>query len=331
MTVLVGIAYLLGKVLQQRKFEDWAKKEFLQVIISAALVGGLVFLFHPTSGALITVFNGLIGPETHYVATISGAPISYSSSECGLTGIEPNTVMCFAVSYLTALSGLIANVFSTIFTLNFVLDLLSKLSFDVIVIEITPLSGLNSVVQVFNTIMQSLVFLGVTVGVEIALMKFIHSVGLTVLLPIGVVLRCFFATRRIGGALMAIAIGLYVVFPLAISLNGLMAGEAFDDSIALIEKTLNDVNAVSPASIYTNSSAILNPEAWMDYFGRMGTNIDTLSDDLKQLPAMYFDLISSLVVQIIFLPFLSLMITVIAIKELAMLFGAEISLGKFEV
>jgi hypothetical protein len=355
MLVLVGFAYLLSKVLNNRKLEEWSKDELVQALISAAMVGGLVLLLAPQNGVLIKVFNSLM-PSGENVTI----PVYYSKAVSGMgntvvttvtfgmvTGvfksglvnetINPNsiycpggsqgTVLCFSYSYLGLLQSSMIGLSEDLLAFNIVIELLASLSLNLILVSLTPLSGLTSVGQVTGSFIQSLMFLGVITGVEMALLQFINSTALSIFLPIGVVLRSFFATRRIGGMLMALAIGLYMVFPLTLALNAVSAGQAQSDSYAQLSDLFSLTGNLNPYTTTTNP----NEAEWANYGSKVSTNLQNLLTLVKILPILAINLLSSLVVQVVFLPLLSVMITLAAIKELAGLFGSEINLSRFEV
>jgi hypothetical protein len=331
MVVLVGIAYLLSRLMSNRKLQDWAKTEFIQVMISAALVGGLFFLMAPGSGLIVVAFNSLV-PDTPDVPqfSISGIP-TVEMSTCGVYGLATDTVICYAHDYLGHLAGQILGLMGIIFSINLILDVLSKLAIDIIVVEIAPLAGLSSIVQVLNSIMQMLLFLGITVQVERALLQFIDSAALTVFLPIGVVLRSFFATRRLGGTLIALAVGLYLVFPLTIALNSVAVKQVEADSLSELGAFLETSKNMNLITYMSGEGDLLSAESWTTYLGNYKDSASSLIDALKSLPSIMMTMVSLLIVQIVFLPILSVMLTIIAIRELALLFGGEINLSRFEV
>lgn len=341
MIVLVGIAHLIGMVMRNQKIKDWAKDEFMQVIISAALVGGIFILFNPTDGTLISAFNSLVDEVSENNGIIvmdeSGeggfGTIGYGpeSVVCDGAGLPKPSIMCFAFSYLSTLFTSVINLIFTLFLINFILEFVSKVAIDIVVVEFAPLSGLSSLISVISLMIQTLMFLEIALGVQMALLKFINSVAMTIFLPIGVVLRSFFATRRIGGALMAIALGLYVVFPLTISLSAISVDQVNEEAFNIIQEAVEAAEGLNPANVLGSEEGPLSVDAWSEYIGTLGESVSSLAETIMKIPGALFGIVSSLIVQIIFLPFLSVMLTVLSIKELAKLLGGEISLGKFEV
>jgi hypothetical protein len=179
--------------------------------------------------------------------------------------------------------------------------------------------------------MQSMIFLGVVAGVEMALLVFIGATALNVFLPIGVVLRCFFATRRIGGLLMAVAIGLYIVFPLTIALNAIAMNSGQDAQLSQDSSNFlaleSEVDNISPFS----SSNLSSYDQLTGFATTADAGLGPVLAGVRSVPVLSTDVLSSMVVQLVFLPVLSVMITALAIKELAGLFGSEINLSRFEV
>ena len=211
------------------------------------------------------------------------------------------------------------------------LDVLSKLSVNIVIVDVTPLAGFSSIVQVFNSVLQSLFFLGILVQIEIALLQFINSTALSIFLPVGAVLRTFFGTRKLGGALIALAVGMYIVFPLTIALDVTALGSMNNDAFAEFQHFYQSTQSLSPIGGSTTGLSLTNPDSWVTYLNTYAANSVGLANAVTSIPKIITTTIASLVVQIVFLPALSIMLTVLAIKELAGLFGSEINLRRFEV
>jgi hypothetical protein len=349
MFVLVGIAHLFSRILRNQKLGDWAKDEFVQAVISAAIVGSLYILMAPQSGVIIQAFDSLIPSGTQIpvwnsivVSSIGqgalpvlggGAGIVYEdvNSSDDACGDMANTPLCYAYDYLALLQESITGLSMDMLAFTSMVGILASLSVNLIVVDIAPLSGLTSVVTICNSVMQSMIFLGVVAGVEMALLVFIGATALNVFLPIGVVLRCFFATRRIGGLLMAVAIGLYIVFPLTIALNAIAMNSGQDAQLSQDSSNFlaleSEVDNISPFS----SSNLSSYDQLTGFATTADAGLGPVLAGVRSVPVLSTDVLSSMVVQLVFLPVLSVMITALAIKELAGLFGSEINLSRFEV
>jgi len=343
MYVLAGLAYLLSKLLSNHSYDEWAKNEFIQTTISAALVGGLFLLMAPGTGIIIIAFNSLVdGADAQQIPVLDsvisplyGAPmpsvtLMTVSTTCSKS-VDSGTVLCFAYNYLGLLVEQVTNLSGMLIYYNTILDIISRISIDVIIVQITPYSGISSIVQVINSAIMSLMFLGVMAAAQQALIVFCNSVALKIFLPIGVVLRCFFGTRRLGGALIAIAIGAYLIFPLTIAMNVFAVQQATADTYAPLVNLSQSIKALNPSSQFSSVGDLESPDKWKGFLGNYTTAANSLTAYISAIPDMFIQIISILVVQIVVLPFLSVMLTVIAIKELAGLFGSEVNLGRFEV
>ncbi len=328
MLMLVGISFVVAKAMTNRKLEDWAKDEFLQVLINAAIVGSLFLLMAPGTGAIITIFNSLVPSEAVYIPTLNVLSGGAVTSTCPPGGVTSGTVLCFASNYLVNLSGQITSIITVLFSIIPMLDMLSKFSIDMVIVSISPMSGYSVFVQVLNTIMQSMIFLTIIVNVENFLLMFIDKVALTLFLPIGIVLRCFFATRRIGGTLIALAVGAYIVFPLMLSLNAIAVNQAMMANFAPLNSAANNLSTLNPFQTYNTSSDFANPSKSVEYLGKITTVSGDVMATVTQLPSLLVTYVGLIIVQIIILPILALIITGIAIKELAVVFGSEVDLGR---
>ncbi len=83
----------------------------------------------------------------------------------------------------------------------------------------TPFYGLNVVTQLIAIASNMTAFALFSVIAQKVLLEFIAQTMFSVFLPVGIVLRCFSLTRRMGSTIMAFAVGLYVVYPLTLVMN----------------------------------------------------------------------------------------------------------------
>ena len=74
------------------------------------------------------------------------------------------------------------------------------------------LSQIQSAVQVLGAA-------AVSATVQASVLMAIAAGALSTLLPLGLILRTFYPTRRLGGFLIALSIGVYVVLPLTYVMN----------------------------------------------------------------------------------------------------------------
>ena len=326
MLILTAIVYVVGKLLANRKVEDWAKDEFIQVMINAALVGALFMLMAPESGLIINDFNAAVPTEAVQIPAIGDASIGAITSTCTL--VRTGTVLCFASNYLISLSNQLISVVSFLLMITPLLDGLAKISMNLGIISLTPLSGFSVFTSIFSSIMQTLIYLDITANVENALLIFSDKVALTLFLPIGVVLRCFFATRRTGGALIALAVGAYLVFPLLICLNAIAVNQAMTSQFEPLVNSAAAISALNPFQTFQSTGDFADPAKQSAYVDLLGQAANAIMEALASLPGVLMTYIALVVVQIVVLPIIDLILTGIAIRELASIFGAEVHLGR---
>jgi len=92
------------------------------------------------------------------------------------------------------------------------------------------------------------------------LLEFINKYVLIVLLPAGIVLRCFTLTRKVGATLMALAVGLYVFYPMALAWDGMIYGSG--TSAGVVPTPSRGTN-----SLMSVLNAVLDPTPWLEVFG----------------------------------------------------------------
>ncbi len=333
MAILVGITYLLGKAFNIRKLEDWAKSEFLQVFISAALVGGLFFLMAPGTGLIVMAFDQLAPDDiaVSFFDVEQGIREEVITSDGCFGNIPDGSLLCYSSNYLNALFYQVGGLLFKLMIANTVLDIVSKIAIDVVFVEITPLSGAQSIVQVLGTFVQTLVIIEIGLQVIIALLHFIASTALNIFLPVGVVLRSFFLTRRIGGLLIGLAVGLYIVFPMTIAMNAIAVDASITPELVQLGEFFNAVDALNVTNAFTSPGALLDAGTWTNYFSNFGTAVTTFFALIGKIPTLLTSIISLLVVQVFVLPLFSIVLTIIAVKELGAFFGSETNLSRFEV
>ena len=88
--------------------------------------------------------------------------------------------------------------------------------------EFQPTAGIGAVMKpAFINSLQMLAVSFIIVRAQLAILDFVTFAMLKFYLPIGIILRSFTPTRRIGGTLIGLTLGLVLVYPYLIILNGL--------------------------------------------------------------------------------------------------------------
>jgi hypothetical protein len=215
--LMMGLAYAIGRLLDNPKFTVWAKTEIFQVAVSIVMVFMVLFLvglvgLDPASGFSINA--GWIDTYTNDQAEYAHPQIEedyniYEVSEAYLQN------MAFfshrAVRASRAMIG-IMDEFSKYTRTPCVPPWLMCLM-GVNGVNVRPLAGGAVFVQTSNMLLYSSTTAYLTVLAQIFLLKFIQSGLIVVYLPMAIVLRSLPFMRQLGGAILAICLALFIIFP----------------------------------------------------------------------------------------------------------------------
>ncbi|MFA6036429.1 MAG: hypothetical protein WC759_05770, partial [Candidatus Micrarchaeia archaeon] len=205
--MLVSIGYILSKGFHLPKLEAWARSEYREVLISALIIAGLVF-----SIGIIDMVNSQFSP-------------AYSSEPSPVcqAAYAPGTTFYTACTYFEHSSDGMLDLYYTLLIADRYIAKLSSFYYNIAVplwlatatVSQSPKGGvsiLSTMIAVGLDTISTSVFLQMAQKV---LLQFFFENSFRWLLPAGIILRTFGLSRKLGGTLIAIAIGTYVVFPLA--------------------------------------------------------------------------------------------------------------------
>ncbi|MDE1871525.1 MAG: hypothetical protein KGI06_04795 [Candidatus Micrarchaeota archaeon] len=331
MLSIAGMILGLGYAIDDRKLKEFGKSEIYQSVINGAIVGILIIAFG-SGGFFTLLINNITG----------GAAITATCEQA----MSSNYAICFAYNYLVGLQpvginganyptlidtsvGLLAPV-SVLYTS---LSLLGSIKLSLGVISIGFYSALNPILTALNYIIEILTAAIISIEVQGILLKFISIIAIPVLLPVGILLRTVYVTRKLGGAVMAIAIGLYAVFPLTYVLDASLANSYITSlssgsvSTFIASETNSNNNIISMTTQISESNKN-DTFGFVSYFTNAINNLVKGFDGfLNQLTSM----VALIIIEVFFLPVFSLILTVISIRELANILGSEISFGKLYI
>jgi len=255
--LIIAFAAMIGHAFNLSEVKAFASSEMMQAVISILLIAGLL--------ALVQFFN-IVALEA---VDIMDMPVNCagSSAPCYLT---------VAIEYLNNVQG-VADQYSQ----NSL-----KESFDRMA---TAMTGMNTQANVWwmafagvNTRINA----GESIEAERAGAMFeatsklmvslyaqkyfleVVSFGIApVLLLLGIILRTFFFTRKLGGLLLAIAIALFIVYPLAFSFAWLTLNVTVygDRTIASIDPSCpSECTAKYPVAFYASEGKLIQFESTQD-------------------------------------------------------------------
>lgn len=177
-----------------------------------------------------------------------------------------------------------------------------------------------------------------------------------VLLVLGIILRTFFFTRKLGGLLLAIALCIYTIYPMMyilfaqqiiISPNSLWfdkwsaltckcdnvgsASDVFSDTLKMYASTyIGTVGAPAlyPFTGWTDANCPVR-FCWVDVFSMIFVGITPSMLALSQLDWLFIvaEVIGRAMVSAVFVPLLITIITVASIKGLSPLLGGDVEIA----
>jgi len=189
----VSIAYMLSRAFHLPRMEAWARMEYRELIVSVILIAGVAFG--------ITLVNAANAQFS------GGADIFQSSYEYldrsaeEMMGVYEKLLI--ADRYVAKMASFYYNIAVPLF--------LATATFSQ-----SPRGGISVLSMMIAVGLDTLsagVFLQMSQKV---LLQFFEENSFRWLLPLGIVLRTFGFTRKLGATLMAIAIGTYAVYPLSL-------------------------------------------------------------------------------------------------------------------
>jgi hypothetical protein len=320
MLAIGGIILGLGFALDNRRMKDFGRNELMESFVNAAILGVLVALFMP--GGLIAGITNSIS----YGVTGNSCSGSYSYAICfsenylmGASGVlidgnnypslfEVSSASLLAVSGLYSIAGLISSI---------------HLSIGIASISFTNL--FKPFLMQLGDVIELLTLSVFSIFMQYSVIKVISYVAVPVLLPIGMVLRTLYFTRRLGGAIMSIAISLFVVLPMSYLLNAsMLQSYNLSSTSQFISSMTTGLNSLSSY----NQSSIENNKISVNSLFSSASSILAASEN----SILYvFRQIMIIVVEVILFPVFSIILTVISAREFARIFGTEVSFSRFDI
>jgi len=312
--VLAGILIGVGRAFSYKKIESFGVEEFFQSLINGAIVGAFAAITELIDSVSSGVVEGVCGT--------------------GETVIEQLT--CVFESTGASIFSLLQELIKLMNTVGYY----QTLSLDFSILSIQPFANLSSVSIILSVQTVILQLIMVLINLNTEILNFIGQNALLLIFPIGLVFRTFFATRKVGAFLIGLSIGMYILYPSFIMIfpspeaeiaNATMNITAINDNVfysavPVIDLTDNaalatKLDVMSGRCFDSNSTECLNATAGyareeVDFVGDLTVAIQISS--IATAKALMFLVVA---------PLLSLIITVIFIKELTKILGGEIGIG----
>ena len=240
-TILTALVYMIGAALMNDRVKTWAKMELTEILYSAVILA-LAFGFVATANGIVNAALNVGSGATAYLrvntpAGIMEEPVNLCAKDNtlldkqdGYAGLGNACHIKLSVYYLRTIydecrkfgqSMLMSYSWTSLGseTAITVQTLFEKSGFEMW----SPWKGFFSMRnQVIETIFNwNMTVMFLTKFQEIVI-RFFALAGFPVIFVLGVLLRTFSFTRRLGGLLMALAIAAYFIFPSLYAFGGLL-------------------------------------------------------------------------------------------------------------
>jgi len=298
-----GILFGVGLGFSVRRLRLLGAEELGQGIISAAMLG-CVMSFALLLQATFSSLPIPVPPSCPQIANPQSSPHAYLA--CNLAALELSQ----------------RSLASLLFRASDITGFASSLQLSLGVVSAQPFFALQSLSQQLSGASNMLYISSALSFLELELAGFIQSSALAVFLPAGLLLRTFFATRKLGAAAMAIAIAAYAVYPLLFTYTFSVSG------------TQKELAAASQlASEFDGKFASL-PLLELDETSAVKDKIDELSSgdfggEAQPLLPSAMRALALSIADLAIYPLLALAVSMVAAFELYRLLSAPIFLPYF--
>lgn len=333
--VLAGIMIGLGKAMGYKRIESFGVEELLQSIVNAAIIGSFAAI-------------------TDLVAVVSSTIVTPTCSQ--------GTVIEQLICNLEFLNVGLFDMFQELVQILNLLGFYESIALDFGAFAISPLTNLSAVSSVLSSQLLSLNLIIILVGLNVQVAEFIGANALGLLFPVGLVLRTLFATRKVGGFLIALSIGLYLFYPTFVLIFPDPQGDIQSSAMIMQNLTNNSFYQTMPVVDLNDNYAIAGKldlmsgkcfdanlsesemcnKSLIDQGFRINvSNVSNLtiwetvvpddlstdfSGDLTEVVQSNSSAMSKALLYSVVAPLFSLMVTIVFVKELASLLGSEIGL-----
>lgn len=194
---VISIAYIIAKAFSLPALEAWTKIEMQEALISA-LVLLIVLATVTSSNEIVSVMTGIPDYMTAAQGTLSYQQEVMRDIFTELMELNHYIAKIAGFSYSQSAGALIVSAYWSR----------------------VPMGGLSALSLPMATAMDQLSLAMLTTSAQKLFLQFFAFVVPTFMLPLALVLRTFPLTRKIGAALIAVAVGLYIIFPFSVILGG---------------------------------------------------------------------------------------------------------------
>jgi hypothetical protein len=211
------------------------------------------------------------------------------------------------------------------------------LNLDFGVLQVQPLANLAGASGILSSQAFALQIILILLGLQLQILQFISQNAIALIFPLGLAFRSFFATRRVGGFLVALAVALFIFYPVfvfifpnpqtdVVAATGQLANFTnrsdyatvpvldLNSNLAVAQK----IDSMSGVAYIINTSEDNSTNTTI----KVSTGVDFTSDITKIIQQNSI-VISKMLMFSVIAPLFSLAISMLFIKELGNILGGE--------
>ncbi|MDO8339345.1 MAG: hypothetical protein Q7T16_01680 [Candidatus Burarchaeum sp.] len=313
---LISIFYMLATALEMPYLQMQIKDEYAQAIVSLIFLVALASMLWSINNVLLPGLAGTFGLTLTDVPGGSHMEAAFDP----ISGVmDP---MAFAKEYTQDITDALSHFTADLEGIALEVGAASSVSTycqilgGVLGFSIVPCSYLNSTMGTLGLLLNALYAASIAMWAQAMLLK-LAGTFMILLLPLGVLLRSLRFTRSAGGALIAIAVGFYLIYPfMVIADYSFIKSDVFmpDSATAKYGYTHVYDTAIKELSVNHDLGACTGDG---DYISML-TNREAFIE-----PMAYWIIIVS-----ILLPVMNLLVTLTFIRWFASAIGSEIEVGQ---
>ncbi|RLG20049.1 hypothetical protein DRN67_00980 [Candidatus Micrarchaeota archaeon] len=304
---IVAIGWMLARGFNHAGLKRWVRSEMYQVLANAFLVVGLI--------AIVGIVLNAVSLVTADIATAMGG-LEYSDVDTGLpTGVAVDNPFILAQLFLDENIHCLRIAYLDAYIADSWIEPVSQFSIGIAGMDaVSASTPLSIIVSALYFMAHNTAFLLLANYFQRHLLIFIYQTMFTLFLPIGIVLRTLPVTRGAGGFFIALAIGLYIVYP--VSLSAMML-TARDPTSAL---------GTAGCSLTLNAEELrgihISDQASFQYHVGRATRLFPAIDERINL---YSNAFPFFLIRSFLLPLIALTLVFTFVRTTAVFFGADIA------
>ena len=325
-----ALAFMFGRLFQSGDLEKLAKSEFVYALSTVVLLAFLI-IFIDVLASKSAEFVGVMSKDR---AALQAVLANDKSPFVVAEYYTNRTLVCAQKRYedgfcLVAIPMVLNSIgsnkeissVSVSSTLGSLSSFLSSSSFMSQVAKMglaVPISGVNRLLSDLSYIIYMFFF-------QKQALLFIQQTMLTVFLPAGVVLRGFPVVRSVGNMLIAIAIGLYFVYPISYSILlvlGTTSG-GIDASCGITGQQSTTLLTIAPCPILYDMVSAGIFSAATDFFAGLLGNTESASSSILSYITDSERIIGEMVIFGVAYPFIAAVLTYTFIKSFSIFLNVD--------